>query len=95
MSRKTVACQHYGHFAKDCPTPDEPVCGRCSGNHRTDGCNSNEKKCINCVRKGHYESNHEAFDHKCPTFKKHEKELTDRNNMESLNVQGMGQPNLT
>ena len=89
-------CQHYGHFAKDCETPNEPVCGKCSGNHRTDGCLfPNEKKCINCVRTNNKESNHEAFDHKCPTMMKYEKELADKNNVRSLNMRGTGPPNPT
>ena len=28
-------CQHFRHFAKNCPTPDEPFCEKCSENHRT------------------------------------------------------------
>ena len=92
QTKRCNNCQHYGHFAKECPTPEEPVCGKCSGGHRTDGCDSYIKRCINCVRKNHNESNHEAFDHRCPTMKEHEKQLADRNNSRFLNIQGAGQP---
>ena len=73
QTRRCNNCQHYGHFAKDCPTPEEPVCGKCSGNHRTDECDCDVKKCINCIRKNNPDSNHTAFDHKCPTLMKHER----------------------
>ena len=34
QSRRCNNCQHFGHFAKDCPTPEETACGKCSGDHR-------------------------------------------------------------
>ena len=64
-------CQHFGHFAKGCPTPDEPFCGKCSGNHRTDGCTNDDRKCINCVRKNETDVNHSVFYHGCPTTVRH------------------------
>ena len=84
-TRRCNNCQHYGHYAKDCPTPDEPSYGICSGNHRTDSCDSGEKRCINCVRKGDAATDHTAFDHKCPTMMKHEQELAQKR---SLNLRG-------
>ena len=64
-------CQHFGHFAKSCPTPNEPFCAKCSGNHRTDGCTSDDRKCINCVRKNEADVNHSVFYHGCPTTVKY------------------------
>ena len=63
-------CQHFGHFAKECPTPEEAHCGKCSGNHRTDGCTSEERKCVNCIRKGEAVFDHPTFFHGCPTMVK-------------------------
>ena len=64
-------CQHFGHFAKNCPTQDEPICGKCSGNHRTDSCDKSERKCINCVRKGNVNNNHSVLYHGCPSVVEH------------------------
>ena len=89
QTRRCNNCQHFGHFAKECPTADEPSCGKCSGDHRTDQCSSEEKKCINCVRKNVAESNHTAFDHKCPTLMKHEQEQAQK--IKYLNLRGTNQ----
>ena len=63
-------CQHFGHFARNCPTQDEPVCGKCSESHRTDSCDKNERKCINCVRNGNEDDNHSVLYHGCPSVVK-------------------------
>ena len=89
QTKRCNNCQHFGHFAKNCPTPNEPSCGKCSGNHRSDACNSEQKKCINCIRKNVADSNHTAFDHKCPTMVKHEQEQSERN--KNLNGQEINQ----
>ena len=68
-------CQMFGHFVKDCPTPNSHYCGKCSANHRTDSCSSNERKCINCIRNNIPESAHCTFDHKCPSLKKYQEHL--------------------
>ena len=75
QTRRCNNCQLYGHFAKNCPTSTTPVCGKCSENHRTDQCNQEERKCINCVRNNHNELNHPVFYHKCPVLVDHIKEL--------------------
>ena len=95
QTKRCNNCQHYGHFAKDCPTPDEPICGKCSGDHRTDGCNSHETKCINCVRKNCNDTNHAAYDHRCPTLKDYEKNFAERNTDRSLKAHARGQLNPT
>ena len=58
-------CQVLGHYYKECPTPQEPKCAKCSQNHSTDTCTVTENKCINCC-KLNKPSNHSAFDPKCP-----------------------------
>jgi hypothetical protein len=70
-------CQLYGHFAKICPTPMEPSCGKCGEKHRTDQCTSasDARKCINCIRNGKDEINHPVFFHKCPSLVKYEEEV--------------------
>ena len=35
-------CQNFGHYMKDCPTPNVHVCGKCSLNHFTKYCESLE-----------------------------------------------------
>ena len=95
QTKRCNNCQHYGHFAKECPTPEEPVCGKCGGNHRTDGCNSGESKCINCLRKNCNDANHAAYDHICPTLKAYEKDFAERNGDRSLNMHRRGQINPT
>ena len=64
-------CQHFGHFAKNCPTPEEPFCAKCSGPHRTDSCTRYDRKCINCIRKNEDDVNHSVFYHGCPTTVKY------------------------
>ena len=60
-------CQGLGHFYKDCPTPNEPRCAKCSLNHATNSCTNTEtKKCVNCAAKD-LESDHTTFDPKCPS----------------------------
>ena len=72
--KRCYNCQKFGHIAKDCPTPNEAHCGKCSENHRTDSCSSNEKKCINCVRNNIPESDHSASYYKCPCAVKYEED---------------------
>ena len=60
-------CQGIGHYYKECPTPDETRCAKCSLNHPTNSCTATESKCINCSKEGK-ESNHKAYDPKCPVL---------------------------
>ena len=77
LTRRCNNCQNLGHFVKDCPNSEEPCCGHCSGNHRSDNCGNKEQmKCINCVRNKEIKTDHSAFDYKCPAFKKYEQELS-------------------
>ena len=78
QTKRCNNCQHFGHFAKECPTPDETNCGKCSGNHRTDSCVTDERKCINCVRNNLGELNHPAYFYKCPCLLKYEDSLNSK-----------------
>ena len=72
LVRRCNNCQHFGHFAKECPTSDEPKCGKCAENHRTDLCTSEVRKCVNCMRNNLLDANHPAFYYKCPCVIKHQ-----------------------
>ena len=63
-------CQGLGHFYKECTTPDEPYCAKCSLRHTTNSCEVTEHKCINCMKDGCENFHHAAFDHKCPSMLK-------------------------
>ena len=80
-------CQHFGHYAKDCPIPDEHACGKCGNNHLTNDCENEERTCINCVRMSGYTSqcNHSTFDYKCPTLKKQQEEEKKKQSSNILN----------
>ena len=61
-------CQGMGHYYKDCPTPNEHFCAKCGEAHATNSCNAQERKCINCIKAGLGNTNHAAYDHKCPSL---------------------------
>ena len=61
-------CQVIGHYYKECPTPTEPSCAKCSLKHQTQSCTVTDYKCINCSKAGRV-ANHSAFDPKCPAVK--------------------------
>ena len=83
--RRCNNCQLYNHLASNCPTSTIAQCAKCSENHRTDQCESTERKCINWVRNGESSDNHPAYFYNCPTLLNHVKELENGN---SLNSQG-------
>ena len=58
-------CQGLGHYYKECPTPQETCCAKCSQKHASKTCTVTQVKCINCT-KLKKPANHTAFDPKCP-----------------------------
>ena len=65
------ACQNFGHYFNECPTPDATICGKCgSHHHKTKDCdNLGTLECINCVRKGNSDNiAHTTSSHKCPVL---------------------------
>ena len=73
--KRCNVCQHFGHYARDCPTPDEHACAKCSGNHKTDECVSETPKCVNCVRSDNENTQHHAYSHTCPAMKTQQESL--------------------
>ena len=67
-TKRCNKCQMFGHFMISCPS-QQSHCGKCSGNHSTKDCTSDERGCINCIRnKIEPDEPHSAFYHKCPSL---------------------------
>ena len=60
-------CQEIGHYYKQCSTPSQPCCAKCSQDHATNSCTATVHKCINCS-KANRVSDHTAYDPKCPAL---------------------------
>ena len=80
-------CQQFGHYAKECPTPDYPTCSECSENHLTENCDSSDQKCINCTRNKEDNKEHTATSFKCPSFIKQQNQLKTKLNSYHLNME--------
>ena len=78
-------CQKFGHYAKDCPTQDVNICGKCTGNHRTSDCDSLVQKCANCARNNMEDVNHQTTSYKCPSLIKQQALLKKKINGGNLN----------
>ena len=72
-------CQHFGHYARDCPTK-EPICGKCGEDHHTNNCSNPNPRCINCTRSDVEDTNHHAISHMCPTMIAKQKSMNNRLN---------------
>ena len=61
-------CQGHGHYYKECPTPNNHCCAKCSLDHPTNRCDVtlDDLKCTNCSKAGNTNTNHAAYDPKCP-----------------------------
>lgn len=64
-------CCSFGHVEKDCKS--KLICPICSGEHTLKNCQSEIKKCINCVNynirfKRTHDVNHSAKDSCCPVY---------------------------
>ena len=80
-------CQHFGHYIKECPTPDMHACGICSStDHQTKDCESQESKCINCIRNKVIDCNHYANSLQCPSMKKEQEAKKKRLNLSRNSV---------
>ena len=63
-------CLRYGHIAAKCNHKEESVyCYRCGGLHSGKDCNSDVKKCINCMRQKKECTDHSANDGCCPILR--------------------------
>lgn len=66
-------CKGYGHFSGKCTNRE--TCGKCSGEHKTKDCNSEEIKCINCFKTKEklnidIDFGHTVFDVNCTCYKR-------------------------
>ena len=59
--RRCDKCMHYGHLLDSCK--GKPRCGKCSSNHMSNECDSDDILCCNCG------GNHPATSKKCPEYK--------------------------
>ena len=74
-------CQGYGHFYKDCPTPETNVCANCGNDHSTKDCTSTAKNCVNCSKAGKSDCEHRSDDPKCPTLCQQQEKIKANLNM--------------
>ena len=86
QTKRCNNCQKFGHFMANCPTPGSPSCGKCSGNHSSNECTTEDRGCVNCKRNGLEYSSHSAFYHKCPSLLKFEELLEEAKKVEHLNM---------
>ena len=74
-------CQCFGHYYQECPLAhDQHVCARCASDHSTSSCESQEKKCANCIKDGLTDeaTKHYASDSNCPSLKKRQEVMKSR-----------------
>ena len=78
-------CQGFWHYYKNCPTPENHCCAKCSMNHPTRECDSNLEKCTNCVKEGLpiEQCSHRADFINCPTMMKAQEKLRKNLNLKS------------
>ena len=87
QTKRCNKCQMFGHFMANCPAL-EPSCGKCSGNHQTNECISEDRDCINCKRNNMERTTpHSAFYHKCPALLKFQDLMQQNQQIENLNMQ--------
>ena len=87
QAKRCNKCQMFGHFMATCPAL-EYSCGKCSGNHQTNECNSEDRDCINCKRSNIERTTpHSAFYHKCPALLKFQDLMQHNQLVEDLNLQ--------
>ena len=76
-------CQEFGHFYKDCPNAEAPVCAKCGKNHSTKDCTSITFHCVNCAKAEipDNESQHRSDDPNCPSVRKQQDKIKNTLNM--------------
>ena len=79
-------CQNFGHYAKECPTPDSPICSQCSEEHLTEQCKSFDEMCINCLRTKEDDTGHSTTSFKCPSYIKQQNQLKNKLTGNHLNM---------
>lgn len=71
--RKCFNCCGFHHIANQCK--NEPICPKCSSNHKLSDCRSNDLICVHCITmrnnlKIDIPTNHAAWDPNCYVYKK-------------------------
>lgn len=71
--KRCFKCWGYHHIAKNCTR--NVMCHKCAGNHNSNECTVNKKKCVNCMYKNQTynlktKDDHDALSPECPTFKR-------------------------
>ena len=66
--QRCYKCNEYGHLRTRCTK--NTTCGKCSGNHETDGCTATEPKCPAC------NGPHTVMDPGCPVYQRERKRLS-------------------
>ena len=87
QTKRCNNCQKFGHFMANCPTPNIPACGKCSGEHETKDCVENHRGCVNCKRDNSEYLTHSAFYHKCPSLLKFQELVEESKRTDSLNLE--------
>ena len=78
-------CQKFNHIAENCSSKNSPpVCGRCSGQHATKGCDRNIK-CSNCVSNNLSPTDHTSSSLDCPIMVRMRSRLMANTDYESKN----------
>ena len=80
-------CQSFGHYFRNCPTPDNHFCSNCGSDQSMD-CQSTNYVCTNCVKAELHddECKHCAHDQKCPTLLRAQEKMKKSNNRDNLNM---------
>ena len=87
QTKRCNNCQKFGHFIADCPTANDPACGKCSGDHATKDCVETTRGCINCKRNNTEYLSHSAFYHKCPSLLRFQELVEDSKRVDHLNLE--------
>lgn len=84
QDNRCYKCQAFDHFSDKCPLGNENfICPTCSGDHKAKDCESENTKCINCVRFNEKYSTSRPTDHAvwsflCPVLSKRYEQLRKR-----------------
>ena len=70
--KRCYNCFGFNHNASDCK--NAMACPRCAGNHKSDQCQSQFKRCVNCMKVNEnlnlsLDTNHESWDKRCHVYK--------------------------
>jgi hypothetical protein len=81
--QRCFKCNEFNHIAKYCK--NNISCGNCAEEHESKDCESEIRKCVNCVRakellKMDIDENHPSYSLKCPVYLKKLERMMSQNN---------------